>query len=92
MEKALGMTVQVEAEPRGTGTDANAMQLSRAGVATGLVSVPLRYMHTPSEIISLDVANQAADLLAAFAQRLTPEMDFTERLRPCCHGRSAEAH
>ena len=77
--EALGMTVQVEAEPRGTGTDANAMQLSRAGVATGLVSVPLRYMHTPSEIISLDVANQAADLLAAFAQRLTPVrwMDFT---------------
>ena len=75
--EALGMKVQVEAEPRGTGTDANAMQLSRAGVATGLVSVPLRYMHTPSEIISLDVANQAADLLAAFAQRLTPEMDFT---------------
>ena len=53
------------------------MQLSRAGVATGLVSVPLRYMHTPSEIISLDVADQAADLLAAFAQRLTPETDFT---------------
>ena len=75
--EALGMTVQVEAEPRGTGTDANAMQLSRAGVATGLVSVPLRYMHTPSEIISLDVADQTADLLAAFAQRLTPEMDFT---------------
>ncbi len=75
--EALGITVQVEAEPRGTGTDANAMQLSRAGVATGLVSVPLRYMHTPSEIISLDVADQAADLLAAFAQRLTPEMDFT---------------
>ena len=75
--EALGMTVQVEAEPRGTGTDANAMQLSRAGVATGLVSVPLRYMHTPSEIISLDVANQAADLLAAFAQRLTPDTDFT---------------
>ena len=75
--EALGMDIQVEAEPRGTGTDANAMQLSRAGVATGLVSVPLRYMHTPSEIISLDVANQAAHLLAAFAQRLTPEMDFT---------------
>ena len=75
--EALGMTVQVEAEPRGTGTDANAMQLSRAGVATGLLSVPLRYMHTPSEIISLDVADQAADLLAAFAQRLTPETDFT---------------
>ena len=75
--EALDMKVQVEAEPRGTGTDANTIQLTRGGVATGLVSVPLRYMHTPSEIISLDVADQAADLLAEFAQRLTPEMDFT---------------
>ncbi len=73
----LGMDVQLEAAPRGTGTDANAMQLTRAGVATGLVGVPLRYMHTPSELISLDDAEKAADLLAAFAQRLTPEMDFT---------------
>ena len=73
----LGMDVQLEAAPRGTGTDANALQLTRAGVATGLVGVPLRYMHTPSELISLDDAEKAADLLAAFAQRLTPEMDFT---------------
>ena len=77
--EALEMKVQIEAEPRGTGTDANAMQLSRAGVATGLVSVPLRYMHTPSEVISLEVANQAADLLAAFAERLTPDIDFTPK-------------
>ena len=40
---------QIQAEPGGTGTDANAIQLSRAGVATGLVSVPQRYMHTPVE-------------------------------------------
>ena len=44
---------QIQAEPGGTGTDANAIQLSRAGVATGLVSVPQRYMHTPVEIASL---------------------------------------
>lgn len=79
MESAetLDMKIQVEAEPRGTGTDANTIQLTRAGVATGLVSVPLRYMHTPSEIVSLDVADQAADLLAAFAKRLIPKLDFT---------------
>jgi len=68
---------QVEAEPRGTGTDANAIQLARAGVATGLVSVPLRYMHTPSEVIALEDAEAAADLLAAFAETLTPSTDFT---------------
>ena len=45
---------QIQAEPGGTGTDANAIQLSRAGVATGLVSVPQRYMHTPVEIASLE--------------------------------------
>ena len=73
----LGMDVQIEAEPGGTGTDANAMQLAQAGVATGLVSVPLRYMHSPSEVIALPDANQCADLLAAFAARVTDEVDFT---------------
>ena len=75
--ESLGMDVQIEAEPRGTGTDANPIQLTRAGVATGLVSVPLRYMHTPSEVISLEDAEAAANLLAAFAARVTPEVDFT---------------
>ena len=74
---ALDLSVQIEAEPRGTGTDANAIQLTRSGVATGVVSVPLRYMHTPSEIISLEVADQTADLLAEFACRVTAETDFT---------------
>src|SRR5690606_108520 len=48
-----GVSVQVEAEPRGTGTDANAIQLARGGVAAGLISVPNRYMHTPVEVVSL---------------------------------------
>lgn len=67
---------QVEAAAGGTGTDANAMQLSRAGVATGLVSVPLRYMHTPVEVISLEDADNAAALLAAFAVSLTAKNSF----------------
>ncbi|MCA9740694.1 MAG: M42 family metallopeptidase [Deferribacteres bacterium] len=67
---------QIEAIAGGTGTDANAIQLSRGGVATGLVSIPLRYMHTPSEVVSLEDVKNTAKLLAAFAQRVTPEVDF----------------
>ena len=55
--------MQVEAESRGTGTDANAIQISRAGVATALVGVPLRYMHSPSEVISLADADAMVDRL-----------------------------
>ena len=52
---------------RATGTDANTIQINRAGVATGLVSIPNRYMHSPVEMISLDDIDRAADLLAGFA-------------------------
>ena len=51
--KAQKIPFQITAEPRATGTDANAMQLSRGGVAATLVSIPNRYMHTPVEMISL---------------------------------------
>ncbi len=68
---------QVEAAPRGTGTDANAMQLNRAGMATGLVSVALRYMHTPCEVLSLADLERACQLCAAFARRVTADMDWT---------------
>jgi len=62
--EANEIPIQLEADPAGTGTDANAMQISRAGMCTGLVGVPLRYMHTPCEIISLSDADHAAELLA----------------------------
>jgi tetrahedral aminopeptidase len=68
---------QVEAQPAGTGTDANAMQLNRAGMATGLVSVALRYMHTPCEVLSLEDLENACRLCAAFARRLTVDMNWT---------------
>ncbi|MCA9231501.1 MAG: M42 family metallopeptidase [Planctomycetales bacterium] len=64
---------------RGTGTDANAIQLSRAGVAAGLVSVPNRYMHSAVEMISLDDLDACADLLATFAANLETDADFTPR-------------
>jgi endoglucanase len=66
----------VESVGRHTGTDADAIHLSRAGVPTGLVSVPLRYMHSPVEMVSLDDIDAAARLVAAFARRLEPGVSF----------------
>ena len=68
---------QIAAHGRGTGTDANAIQLSRAGVVTGLVSIPNRYMHSAVETIALDDIDRSADLLAAFMVNLTGTEDFT---------------
>ena len=62
---------QIEAIPRGTGTDANAIQLTKAGVATGLVSIPLRYMHTPVELLSLTDLDNVSKLLAAFILKVS---------------------
>ncbi len=59
-----------------THTDADAVHVSRAGVPTGLVSVPLRYMHSPGELASLDDLEAVIALVVAFARRLTPESSF----------------
>ncbi|PKQ37473.1 MAG: hydrolase [Actinobacteria bacterium HGW-Actinobacteria-1] len=68
---------QIEGAPRGTGTDANAIQLSRGGKAAALVSVPLRYMHTPTEVLSIEDLENTVKLLSAFMLRLEPDTDFT---------------
>jgi len=73
------IAVQWGASGRGTGTDANAIQLARGGVAAGLISVPNQYMHSAVEMISLDDIDQAADLLAEFAVSIQPDTDFTPR-------------
>ena len=75
--KEEGIPYQIEAAPGGTGTDANAMQLNRAGMATGVLSVPLRYMHTPCEVMALEDIENTAKLMAGFCERVTPEIDFT---------------
>jgi endoglucanase len=67
---------QIGAEPRATGTDANAIQLSRGGKATALVSIPLRYMHTPTEVLSLRDLEAAVRLLTRFVLDLPPGADF----------------
>jgi endoglucanase len=69
--------VQVRGTPRATGTDANVMQLSREGVATGLIGIPNRYMHSPVEIVCLDDLERAATLLAEFCAGVTPDIDWT---------------
>jgi putative aminopeptidase FrvX len=61
---------------RFTGTDADAFHVSRAGIPTGLVSVPLRYMHSAVEMISINDLENAAKLVAAFATRLEPGEKF----------------
>ncbi len=60
----------MEAEPRPTGTDARAIQMVRGGVATGLVSIPLRYMHTPSEVVDLKDVERCVQLLVEFVRGL----------------------
>ena len=75
--RAREIAVQVRGAPRATGTDANVMQLSRDGVATGLVGIPNRYMHSPVEVVCLDDLERAARLLAEFCAGVTPQMDWT---------------
>jgi len=75
--EAESIPFQVASAAKGTGTDANAMQLSRGGMATGLLSVPLRYMHTPNELLALEDLENTARLLAAFCKTLKPDHDFT---------------
>jgi endoglucanase len=67
---------QMCAEGRITGTDANSIQVNRSGVATGLVSIPNRYMHSPVEVISYKDIDATADLLARFLESLEPDASF----------------
>ncbi len=74
-----GLPFTIQASPRATRTDADAIHLTRAGVPTGLVSVPNRYMHSPNEVVSLADLENTAALLAAFIRSLDPETEFTPR-------------
>ena len=69
--------VQICAAPAATPTDAGAMQINRSGMATGLLGVPLRYMHTPCEVVSLTDIVNCARLMAAYCRHIRPDTDFT---------------
>lgn len=75
--KKAKVDIQFDGEPRGTGTDANAIQLSRGGKAAGLVSIPLRYMHTPNETLAISDVEEAIKLLTEYVIALDPATDFT---------------
>jgi endoglucanase len=70
------IAIQNTASPRGTGTDANVMQISRGGVATALVKIPLRYMHTPIETVSLGDMENAARLIVATLGKISSREEF----------------
>jgi endoglucanase len=68
--------VQMQAEPRATGTDANPIQIVRGGCAAALVSIPNRYTHSPVEVISLRDLEACVDLLAATIEEMTGTESF----------------
>lgn len=70
--EAEGIPYQLESDPRPTGTDARAIQVAGPGIATGLICLPLRYMHTPCEIVDLEDVENCIKLLVAFALSLKP--------------------
>jgi endoglucanase len=74
-----GIKHTIAASPRFSSTDADAIYLSRAGVPTGIISVPNRYMHSPNEMVHLDDLTAAARLLAAFCRVLTADTDLVPR-------------
>ena len=66
----------LEGNSRSTGTDADAIHFTRAGIATGLVSCPNRYMHSPNEMVDLEDLENCARLIAAYAKTLDADTDF----------------
>ena len=75
----LEIPYALEPMPRHSGTDAYALQIARAGIPTMVISIPLRYMHTPVELISMKDVLRTGRLLAEFVSSL--EIDFMEKLQ-----------
>jgi putative aminopeptidase FrvX len=69
----------MHAAGRDTSTDADAIHIAREGIATALVSIPNRYMHSPNEMVSLDDVDRTAELLAETCRAITAATDFTAR-------------
>ena len=76
--KKLKVKYQIEAAARPTGTDANVIQITRAGVATGLIAIPCRYMHTYTEVISMNDVESAISILTEFCMQVNDSINFIE--------------
>jgi tetrahedral aminopeptidase len=77
--KKKRIPIQLYAAPRGTGTDANAIQVTRSGVAAALVSIPNRYMHTSVEVVDLKDLESTSKLIAETVLSFTSRTDFTPK-------------
>lgn len=75
--EAEGIDYTITASGRGTSTDADVLQISRSGIPTGVVSIPLRYMHSPVEMVDLRDVEATIELIAAFAARLSDDLDLS---------------
>jgi len=75
----LGVPYTVHAAGRESFTDADSMHNAREGIATALLSIPNRYMHSPNEMVALADLDRAADVLAEACRAVTAETDFTDR-------------
>jgi endoglucanase len=74
--EGAGLPIQLVAAPSATGTDADSIFTSRAGVATAIVSVPNRYMHSPNQLVDVSDVEGAAELIASYLAGLEPEQSF----------------
>lgn len=79
LAEKLDMPWEMDVMPRHSGTDAYAMQVTAEGFPSMVVSIPLRYMHTPVEVVSMKDITRTGHLLAQFIARLEP--DFVEKIR-----------
>ena len=68
---------QLQAYGNKSPTDARLIRTNRGGVATGLLSVPLRYMHTPSEVLCMEDLEATIQLVCAYCRRIRPDTNFT---------------
>jgi endoglucanase len=75
--EAEGIDYSISASGRGTSTDADVLQISRSGIPTGVVSIPLRYMHSPVEMVDLRDVEATVELLAAFGRRVSADWDLS---------------
>ena len=74
--EAEGISYTLEVAARVSMTDADEIHNANAGIATAVVSIPLRYMHSPIEVVQLDDVEACARLAAAFARKLGPDSSF----------------
>ncbi|MBW3540418.1 MAG: M42 family peptidase, partial [Planctomycetes bacterium] len=75
--RSRGIPIQPAGIARAASNDGNVLQISRGGVATGIVAIPNRYMHSPVEVVSLDDLEHAAALISHFVCDVNAGSDFT---------------